>query len=532
MNENFEDLLKEEEINELKKGKVLEGVLLNKSSDGIWVALDATGDVFVKREELLKNISEYKIGEKITVKVIKTNDAEGFNTASEKRAQAEKLMDEIEEGSLVNVKFESRAKNGYIVLIENAIKAFLPGSLSMLRPEDEMPKDSQRMKVIQKRGRKVVVSKRDAVEESIKEVYENYKENMIVEGIIESIKDFGAFVKLNEHVTALIPRSEVSWDKNTRINKQLSEGEKVRGVIINLDKNAKKISMSLKQLKEDPWEDVEKKYPIGSVQKGNITKLFPFGFTVKLENAVEGLVHESEIFWGRKGKIADIASEGDRVEVKVLDIDKGRNRISLSYKQALGNPWEEAEEKYLEGNIVNGIVEKILANGAIIKLEEGLTGFLHVSELSWNFVDNVEDVLKEGEKIKVKILNLDKENQKIKLSLKQAKENPWKLISEKVQKGDILTGKITRFVDKGAVVLINDYEVEAFMPGSKATENRTDDIKEVLEVGSPITGKVLDIEFQSDQQRGNLVLSVLDYIKEKEKEEGLKIMEEMNSEEE
>jgi small subunit ribosomal protein S1 len=530
MNEKtFEELLQEEEINELKKGKVLEGTVFEKDNDGIWVALEgATGDVFVRSEELLKNISEYNTNDKITVKVVKTNDAEGFNTASEKRAKAEKILDDIEEDNIVNARFNQRLKKGYGMLINGAVRAFLPGSLSLLRPEDPMPEGDIKVKVISKRGRKLVVSRRDVKEQAIKEIYDEYKEKMVVEGIVESVKDFGAFVKLNEHVTALIPRSEINWDKVNNIHEILSEGDKVRGVIINLDKDSKKISISLKQMKDDPWKNVEDKFPKGTIHQGTVTKIFPFGFTVKLDDGIEGLVHESEVFWARKGKISDVVALNDVVEVKVLDIDKENRRMNLSYREAIGNPWEDIDEKYNEGNVVKGTVEKILPNGAIIKLEEGLTGFLHVSELSWNFIDSVEEALKEGDKEKVKILNIDKENKKIKLSIKQAKENPWKKVSKEVKVGDTLKGKITRFAGKGAVVLIDDYDVEGFLPGARATEEKVEDIEEKLNIGDEVEGKVLNIEFENDEKRGNLIISVYDLIKEQEKEESIKAMEEMN----
>ena len=179
-------------------------------------------------------------------------------------------------------------------------------------------------------------------------------------------------------------------------------------------------------MKDDPWETIEVKYPIDSVVNGTVTKIFPFGFTVEIEEGIEGFVHESQIFWGRRGRIEDVVKVGDVVKVKVLDIDKENRKMNLSYKLAMGDPWENIEEKYNEGRVVKGTVEKILENGAIIKLEEGVTGFLHVSELSWNFIDNISNYLKEGSNVKVKILSVDKDNRKMRLSIRKALENPWK----------------------------------------------------------------------------------------------------------
>ncbi|BBE30464.1 ribosomal protein S1 [Tepiditoga spiralis] len=516
---SFEELLNENEMNEIKRGKLFKGEVVRIASDGIWVSLEATGDALVKSDELVKNISEYKIGDPISVVVTKTNDETGINSASERRALGEKLREEIKEGAVLKTKFEKRLEKGYQVLIGNAVRAFLPGSLSMLKPTDKMPENEMDMKVISVRGRRIVVSRKDIIEEQQREIYENYKENMIVEGTVDSIKNFGAFVKLNDYVNALIPVSEISWDKNVNINEVLKIGSKVKGVIIRLDQDKKKISISLKQLKDNPWTNIEEKYPIDSVVTGIVTNIFPFGFTVKVESGVEGLVHESEVFWARRGKIKDVVSIGDKVEVKVLGINREKNRLSLSYKQVLGNPWEEIENKYNIGNVVGGKVEKVLPNGAIIKLEEGITGFVHVSELSWNFVDNVEEALNDGDNVKVKVLDIDKENQKMKLSIKQAIENPWKKVVNELKVGDYINGKVIRYAGTGAVVIVEDYNVEAFLPVKKVSYEKIEDIKNVLKIGDSLKAKVLDIEFENEEKKGNMVISVLDVIKDEERKE-------------
>jgi len=527
---SFEEYLQEEDFNELKKGKVFEGNIASISGDGVWVALPATGDVFVKREELIKNISEYKPGETITVTVTKTNDAEGMNDASEKMAVADKIKEELKEEQIVKAKFVARVKKGYIVTIQNAVRAFLPGSLSNLKPNDDMPKEEKKMKVISLSRGRVVLSRRDAVEDILKNSYENFKENMIVEGTVESIKDFGAFIKIDENVNALVPRSEITWEKNFETEKVLKIGEKVKGVIIKLDKENKKISVSIKQLKDDPWNSIEEKYPVGTILKGKVMKIFPFGFTVKIDTGIEGLVHESEIFWNRKGKISDVVSEGENVEVKVLGIDKEKKRLSLSYREALGNPWEGIEERYYEGNIVTGIVEKVLPNGAIIKLEEGLTGFVHVSELSWNFIDNVEEALKEEQKIKVKILNIDKESQRIKLSIKQANENPWKKVSEELKEGDNVSGTVARYAGSGAVVVLDGYEVEAFLPIKNVSREKINDLSEVMKIGDKTEAKIIKIEFENEDKKGNMIISINALNEEKERAELEETLKKINEE--
>lgn len=533
MEKSFEELLKEEELNSLAKGKIVSGEVVRKSNDGIWVDLkDTIGDVFVNHEELTKKPNTFEIGEEITVKVINTNDAEGFNTASETKAIREKMLKELNIDDIKNVKFDIRLKRGYGVLIENEIRAFLPGSLSMLKPNSPMPDKMQKMKIISKEGRKIVVSRRDVVEDAIEKVFSEYREQMVVEGEIESVKKFGAFLKLNDHVTALIPVSEVSWERDINIFSLLKSGNKVKGIIINIDKDKNKISVSLKQLQRDPWSNIHEKYSTGDIVQGKVKKIFPFGFAVKLETGVEGLVHESEIFWGRKGKIDDIAKIDENIEVKILEIDETNKKMSLSYKQAIGNPWENIEEKYKIDEIYEGTVEKILPNGAIVKLEEGLTGFLHVSEVSWNFIDDINDSIKEGDKVNFKILSIDSNTNKIKLSLKQAIENPWKKLIEEVKVGDEITGKVFRFTEKGAVILVDNYEVEAFLPVSKASLDRIESVKDILKENDEIKAKVIDIEFENEDKRGNMIISISDIIKEEEKKEMIESMNKLNEEEE
>lgn len=525
--QSFEELMEDLEIIELKKGRIFEGKVFEIDNDGIWVALEGSpGDVFVTQDELLRSKRDYKIGDLITIKITKVNDAEGLHLASEKKAVWQKLFNDIKEGENYKAVFKERVKNGYTVLIEGVVKAFLPGSLSLLKIYEDMPSEEVGVKVISKKGRNIVVSRKDYIEEKIEVFFGNYKKGMLVEGIVEEVKDFGAFVRLSDYVTAFLPKNEVSWNSRMDLKEFLKIGKKIKAIIVDIDEKDKKINLSIKQLKDDPWETIEVKYPIDSVVNGTVTKIFPFGFTVEIEEGIEGLVHESQIFWGRRGRIEDVVKVGDVVKVKVLDIDKENRKMNLSYKLAMGDPWENIEEKYNEGIIVKGTVEKILENGAIIKLEEGVTGFLHVSELSWNFIDNISNYLKEGSNVKVKILSVDKDNRKMRLSIRKALENPWKKVIREVQPGDIVKGKIAKFVDKGAIVLVDKHNVEAYLPSSKASFD-SKNVREIFEIGEEVEVKVLEINLENENKRGNMVVSAvnLENFEGKEAEDILKDLE-------
>ncbi|AEX85103.1 30S ribosomal protein S1 [Marinitoga sp. 1135] len=511
----FEKMLDEVSEFHIKKGETLTGEIISISSDGVYVSAPGKAfDVYVGKDYLLKNIDEYKKGEKIKVKLLKINDAEGQAFGSEKAAKKDEIIDEIVEGKVVKGKIKERVEKGYIVELENVVRAFLPGSLAMLNPNEPFPREEMDFLVIKREERRrrlnIVVSRKGLVDKYIEEFFNTHNLNTLVEGVVTGIKEFGLFISLNPYITALVPKSEISWDKKVDINEMYKIGDKVKGIIIKLDKENRKISVSVKRLKDDPWETVEKDYPVDSIVEGEVIEIFPFGFAVKLGEGIEGLVHESEIFWSGKRKIEDVVSVGDKVKVKVLSIDKDKKKITLSYKQVLGDPWKDIDEKLHEGDIVDGVVEKILPNGLIIKLDNELTGFSHVSELSWNFVDNVEDLFKEGDKVKVKVLHVDKENRKIKLSVKQAKENPWKKVSNELKNGDEISGKVVKYVGKGAVIIVDEYEVEAFIPKSKINLEENQDIKDVLEIGSTVNGKIIKIEFEAEDQKGSMVVSLLE----------------------
>lgn len=510
----FEKLLSEETEFQIKKGDIIKGEIISISPDGLFVSAEGKPfDVYVGKDYLLSNIKNYKLGDVISVKLLKINEAEGQAFGSEKAAKRDMIIDEIVEGKIVKGKIVEKVEKGYIVELENVINAFLPGSLSMLSPRDDYPKEEMDFLVLKNEKRRkrinIVVSRKGLVDKFVEEFFNNHHLNMIVEGIVTGIKEFGLFVSLNPYITALAPKSELSWDKKFDHGKFYSIGDKIKGVIIKLDKENKKVSISVKRLKNDPWEEIDKKFPVGEVVKGEVIEIFPFGFAIKLDEGIEGLVHESEIFWTGKGKIENVVKVGDIVKVKVLDIDKDKKKISLSYKQVIGDPWENIDNSLKEGDIVDGEVEKLLPNGIIVKLDNDLTGFSHVSELSWNFVDNVEDLFKEGDKVKVKVLHIDKENRKIKLSVKQTKDNPWKKVSSELKKGDKITGKVLKYVGKGAVILVDEYEVEAFIPKSKIDLQENENIEDKIEIGSTVEGEILSIEFENEEQKGSMIVSLI-----------------------
>jgi len=491
MENNFEKMLENYLFEEVKGRSLVEGVVVKTTESDVFVDFGWKGEGIVPADELIKEPVNYKLGEKLNLMVLKINEEEGTAVLSEKKVYLRKarelLREKFEKGEKVLGKIKESTKGGYKVLIDNVIEAFLPGRESLIRKGEETPVEYLEFKIIKfessRKRLNIVLSRRAIINEMKEKFYSERKQGDVVEGIIEKIEKFGAFVRLAEGISGLVPNSEVSYDSSLTAEDVFRVGQSVKLLIKDIDKERKRIVLSLKALMPDPWENIEKKYPVGAIVSGTVKKIMPFGFFVNLEPGIEGLVHINEVFWGRPGKLRDIVSEGDVVKVVVKEIDKENRKISLSYKEAKGDPWENIEEKYPEGNIATGIVGAILNSGVIIDLEEEISGFCPISELSWKYVEKPEDVVKIGQKVKVLIMNLNKKERKLRLSIKKATPNPWKLFAETHKEGDLVSGKIVKEVKGGYIVEIK--EIEAFLPNSHVIEPKT--------IGAEITGTILRI---------------------------------------
>lgn len=541
-----DDLSMEEVFEQIRpsptgRGARKEAEVFAPHPDGIMVLMDGKLDGFLPESELVRPIGEYKVGDRVFVNVIKTDEEEGRVVVSERRAHNVTIMKRVEkayrDGDYVEGEIVGEVNSGYNVKLEKTINAFLPGSHSGIRKGDPYPEGTLRFKVIrfkrQKRGLNVVVSLKAIKEERIKEFFSDIELDQIVEGTVEAIHNFGAFVTLSEDISGLIPASEVSWDFSQRISDVINVGEKVTAKVIGLDKKKKKVSLSLKKMSEDPWLRIDEKYPTGSIIEGTVKSIEPFGFFVWLEPGIEGLVHISEVFWGNvKKDLRSVVSPGDRIEVKILETDAENRRISLSYRQAIGDPWKTIEEDYQIGSIVEGKAAKVLPTGAIVEITEVLSGFVPVSEISWNFVDRVEDVVREGETIQAKIISIDKENKRMRLSIKQTTEDPWVTVSKKIRVGSRIKGTIVRITKAGAIVLVDDYNVEAFLPISQVSTERVEDVSDHVQVGHKQDFKVIRLVYDPEKDTRNMVVSIRQLLKDRDIEEARRVMNELNDVEE
>jgi small subunit ribosomal protein S1 len=536
-NLSMEEIFEQMDVSSARKGSRRDAEVFSVQPDGLMVIMDGKLDGFVPLDQLINDLEEYKVGDKIEVMVIKTNEEEGRSTVSEKRVHARQALSKVEkafrEGSPLDGRIVSETNAGYNIRLLKTVPAFLPGSESGVRKGEGAPEGTLKFKVIrfkrQRNGINVVVSLRAFQDEAIKKYFSELEIDQLVEGVVESIKNFGAFVKLTDNVTALIPASEMSWDQSSRISDILKVGETVKAKIIGIDASEKKLSLSLKQLTEDPWQTLEERYPVDSTVSGTVKNITPFGFFVSLEPGVEGLVHISEVFWGNiKKDLKSVVEVGDEVKVTVKEINKEKRTLSLSYREALGDPWQEIGDKYREGDIRKAKTAKVLPTGVIFELEEYVSGFVPVSEVSWNFVDRIEDVVKEGEETEVKILSIDTVNRRMRLSIKQATVDPWEKVSEELSVGDYVSGTITRLTRSGAIVMIDSYGVEAFLPVSQVSIDRVENIEDVVTVGTKQELKIIRLVYDPDNDTRNMVVSIRQLIKDKETAETEEVMKGIN----
>ena len=536
-NLSMEEIFEQMDVSSARKGSRKEAEVFSIQPDGLMVIMEGKLDGFVPLDQLVNDLNEYSVGDKIEVMVIKTNEEEGRSTVSEKRVHARQALSRVEkafrEGTPIEGRIVSETNAGYNIRLLRTVPAFLPGSESGIRKGENAPEGNLKFKVLrfkrQRNGINVVVSLRAFQDEAIKEYFEKLEVDQITEGTVESIKNFGAFVRLSDNITALFPASEMSWDPGARISDLLKIGSTVKAKIIGIDESEKKISLSLKQMSEDPWATLEERYPVDSTAAGIVKNITPFGFFVSLEPGVEGLVHISEVFWGNiKKDLKSVVEVGDEVKVNIKEINIEKRTLSLSYREAMGDPWENIGQKYNEGDIVKAKTAKVLPTGVILELEEYVSGFVPVSEVSWNFVDRIEDVVKEGDETEVKILSIDSVNRRMRLSIKQATADPWERVSRELSVGDYISGTVTRLTKSGAIVMVDSYGVEAFLPVSQVSIERVENIEDAVSIGNHNQYKIIRLVYDPDNDTRNMVVSIRQLIKDKEAAETEEVMKDLN----
>ncbi|MEW5826526.1 MAG: 30S ribosomal protein S1 [Candidatus Bipolaricaulota bacterium] len=510
----MEDAFSESDVKTYSRGDTISGTVVQVGDSEILVDIGYKSEGILPVSELSPFRPGGKIdeGEQIEVLVTYIDEEKGTVYASEKQAEYEKRIDGLEaayqEGHIVEGEITSEVKGaGYHVNLDG-IRAFLPGShLGSDLPSaiDELRGKRIEFKILElsRRDKNLVVSHKEFVKERErmrrKALFDALQPDQEIEGTVRSIVDFGLFVDIGGF-EGLVHRSEIAWKDLPVPPSEYRVGSKVKVKVIDFDREKGKVSLSIKRLRPNPWTGIRDRYAAGAQVEGTVVSVTDFGAFVELEPDVEGLVHISELSWGHPENPKDVVKEGDRVPVVILSCDEEARRISLSLRRTQRDPWESVETKYARGQVATGMVTKITDFGAFVKLEEGVEGLVHVSEIDWGHVNHPRDVLKESDEVQVKVLSADPRERRISLSIRELKDNPWRRFVDKYSIDDVIEGEITELKDFGAFMRITE-DVDGLIHVSEISNERIATPADVLAVGSKVQAKIIGINEEKHQVR-------------------------------
>ncbi|EEM8291768.1 30S ribosomal protein S1 [Salmonella enterica] len=501
----FEESLKEIET---RPGSIVRGVVVAIDKDVVLVDAGLKSESAIPAEQF-KNAQgelEIQVGDEVDVALDAVEDGFGETLLSREKAKRHEawitLEKAYEDAETVTGVINGKVKGGFTVEL-NGIRAFLPGSLVDVRPvRDTLHLEGKELefkviKLDQKRNN-VVVSRRAVIESENSaerdQLLENLQEGMEVKGIVKNLTDYGAFVDLGG-VDGLLHITDMAWKRVKHPSEIVNVGDEINVKVLKFDRERTRVSLGLKQLGEDPWVAIAKRYPEGTKLTGRVTNLTDYGCFVEIEEGVEGLVHVSEMDWTNKNiHPSKVVNVGDVVEVMVLDIDEERRRISLGLKQCKSNPWQQFAETHNKGDRVEGKIKSITDFGIFIGLDGGIDGLVHLSNISWNVAgEEAVREYKKGDEIAAVVLQVDAERERISLGVKQLAEDPFNNWVALNKKGAIVTGKVTAVDAKGATVELAD-GVEGYLRASEASRDRVEDATLVLSVGDDVEAKFTGVD--------------------------------------
>ncbi|EBR0462587.1 30S ribosomal protein S1 [Salmonella enterica subsp. enterica serovar Abony] len=501
----FEESLKEIET---RPGSIVRGVVVAIDKDVVLVDAGLKSESVIPAEQF-KNAQgelEIQVGDEVDVALDAVEDGFGETLLSREKAKRHEawitLEKAYEDAETVTGVINGKVKGGFTVEL-NGIRAFLPGSLVDVRPvRDTLHLEGKELefkviKLDQKRNN-VVVSRRAVIESENSaerdQLLENLQEGMEVKGIVKNLTDYGAFVDLGG-VDGLLHITDMAWKRVKHPSEIVNVGDEINVKVLKFDRERTRVSLGLKQLGEDPWVAIAKRYPEGTKLTGRVTNLTDYGCFVEIEEGVEGLVHVSEMDWTNKNiHPSKVVNVGDVVEVMVLDIDEERRRISLGLKQCKSNPWQQFAETHNKGDRVEGKIKSITDFGIFIGLDGGIDGLVHLSDISWNVAgEEAVREYKKGDEIAAVVLQVDAERERISLGVKQLAEDPFNNWVALNKKGAIVTGKVTAVDAKGATVELAD-GVEGYLRASEASRDRVEDATLVLSVGDDVEAKFTGVD--------------------------------------
>ncbi|MCU0988531.1 MAG: 30S ribosomal protein S1 [Lysobacterales bacterium] len=519
MTESFAELFEQSlAAQNLKPGAIVTGIVMEIREDSVVVnaGLKSEGIVPISQFRNLRGELEVQVGDEVQVALDTVEDGFGETRLSRDKAKRALVWDKLEgafEGdSTVEGKISGKVKGGFTVDIED-IRAFLPGSLVDVRPVRDPAylegKDLE-FKIIKldRKRNNIVVSRRAVVESEFsaerEALLERLEEGAIVKGVVKNLTDYGAFLDLGG-IDGLLHITDMAWKRVHHPSEVVNVGDELDVRVLRFDRERNRVSLGLKQLGDDPWNDLSRRYPVGTRLFGKVSNITDYGCFVEIEDGVEGLVHVSEMDWTNKNvNPAKVVHTGDECEVMVLDIDEERRRISLGMKQCQANPWESFAATHNKGDKVSGAIKSITDFGIFIGLEGGIDGLVHLSDISWQ--DTGEDAVRnfrKGEEVEAVVLAVDPERERISLGIKQLDQDPFATWMAAHPRGSMVKGKVKEVDARGAVIELAD-GVEGYLRASDIKEERVEDATRELKVGDEIEAKFISL----DRKNRTLSLSI------------------------
>ncbi|MDD7473994.1 MAG: 30S ribosomal protein S1 [Bdellovibrionota bacterium] len=518
----FETLVKKQ-VDSIKLGNIVTGTVVNigKEMVTIDIGFKSEGVVPTQQFQGIDGKIDVKVGDETEVFILQLENEQGQVVLSREKAMQKRVWEHVEqtfaEGALVTGKVMQKVKGG--LQVDIGIPAFLPGSQVDIRPHRNLDKflgevyDFKVLKITKDKGnivvsrRAVLLSERSQLREETLKVIQ---EGVVMEGTVKNITDYGVFIDLGG-IDGLLHITDISWGRVNHPAEKLNVGDKVPVVVLKYDEENERVSLGMKQLKEDPWLHVDERYPIGSRVVGKVFSIVDYGAFVELEDGVEGLIHVSDMSWTKKSKHpSKIVSEKQMVEVQVLGIDHQERRISLGMKQLTTNPWNELAKLHPVGSIVTGKVRSITEFGIFVGIEDGIDGLVHVSDFSWTKrikePKEISELYKKGTEITAKVLEIDVENERLSLGIKQLEEDPWEKISMRYPVGSRVKGKVASIADFGVFVELEE-GVEGLIHTSQLGLNKEDNVKDNFKIGDEVESEVINID--RDEHRISLSISII-----------------------
>ncbi|MGA8864390.1 MAG: 30S ribosomal protein S1 [Gallionella sp.] len=493
---------------EMRAGELITAQVVRVDHNMVVVNAGLKSESLIPIEEFLdaKGELEVKPGDFVTVAIESLENGYGETKLSREKAKRLAAWHELEvameEGKIVEGYVSGKVKGGLTAMV-NGIRAFLPGSLVDIRPvKDTTPYENKTMELkvikLDRKRNNVVVSRRAVLEASVgadrEAIMENLKEGAIVKGVVKNITDYGAFVDLGG-IDGLLHITDLAWRRVKHPSEVLTVGDEIEAKILKFDQEKNRVSLGIKQMGDDPWNGLARRYPQGTRMFGKVTNLTDYGAFVEIEQGIEGLVHVSEMDWTNKNvHPSKVVSLGDEVEVMILEIDEARRRISLGMKQCQSNPWDDFEINHKKGDKVKGQIKSITDFGVFIGLDGGIDGLVHLSDLSWSQPgEEAVRNYKKGDEVEAVVLAIDVERERISLGIKQLEGDPFGGFAASHEKGAVVTGTVKSLDAKGATIALEG-DVEAYLKASEVSADRVEDIRTHLKEGDRVTAVIINVD--------------------------------------